>query len=145
VIEEDFPFRFSPKVTQGAEQWIQVRRFRRAEPAFQELRARGFRIFAATPHGDLTLEELPADAPLALVFGNENVGLSPEVLGQCDGTFRIPMFGFTESLNVSVAAGIALYFVASARRRLLGKSGDLSSENQEALMAEYTKKKGNAI
>jgi hypothetical protein len=55
------------------------------------------------------------------------------------------MFGFTESLNVSVAAGIALYVVASARRRLLGKSGDLSPEDQEALMAEYTKKKGNAI
>lgn len=145
VIEEDFPFQFSPKVTQGAEKWVRLRRFRRAEPAFQELRARGFRIFAATPHGDLSLEELAVDAPLALVFGNENVGLSPEVLGQCDGTFRIPMFGFTESLNVSVAAGIALYFVASARRRLLGKSGDLSSEDQEALMAEYTKKKGNAI
>jgi len=141
VIEEDFPFQFSPKVTQGAEKWVRLRRFRRVEPAFQELRARGFRIFAATPHGDLTLEDLPVDAPLALVFGNENVGLSPEVLGQCDGTFRIPMFGFAQSLNVSVAAGIALYFVASARRRLLGRPGDLSPSAQAALLAAYLRDK----
>ncbi len=144
VIEEDFPFHPSPKVTQGAERWIRVRRFRRAEPAFQELRARGFRIFAAMPQGDLTLEELPVDAPLALVFGNENEGLSPKILGKCDGTFRIPMFGFTESLNVSVAAGIVLYVVSSARRRFLGKTGDLLPGDQEALMAEYTKN-DNAI
>lgn len=137
VVEEDFPFRPSTKVTQGAERWVRVRRFRRAEPAFQELRERGFRIFAATPHGSVTLEELPVDAPLALVFGNENRGLSPEILALCDGTFCIPMFGFTESLNVSVAAGISLYFVASARRRLLGKAGDLSPSAQAALFAAY--------
>ena len=137
VIEEDFPFHPSPKVTQGAERWIWVRRFRRAEPAFQELRARGFRIFAAMPQGNLTLEELPIDAPLALVFGNENEGLSPEILAQCDGKFRIPMFGFTESLNVSVAAGIALYFASSARRRFLGKLGDLPPSAQAALLTAY--------
>ena len=141
VIEEDFPFHPSPKVTQGAERWIRVRRFRRAEPAFQELKARGFRIFAATPQGNSVLEELPVDAPLALVFGNENEGLGPEILAQCDGTFRIPMFGFTESLNVSVAAGIALYFVSSARRRFLGKPGDLSPSAQTALLAAYLEDK----
>lgn len=139
VIEEDFPFQPAPKVTHGAEKWVQVRRFRRAEPAFQELRARGFQIFAATPHGKLTLEELPVDAPLALVFGNEEQGLSPEILARCDGTFRIPMFGFTESLNVSVAAGIALYVVSSARRRWLGREGDLSPTDQEALWKKYQK------
>ena len=139
VIEEDFPFHPSPKVTQGAERWIRVRRFRRAEPAFQELRARGFRIFAAMPNGDSVLEELPVDAPLALVFGNENEGLGPEILAQCDGTFRIPMFGFTESLNVSVAAGIALYFVSSARRHRLGREGDLSPIDQEELRKQYEK------
>jgi len=74
---------------------------------------------------------------LALVFGNEKEGLSPEVLAQCDGTFRIPMFGFAQSLNVSVAAGIALYCVASARRRLLGRPGDLSPSAQAALLAAY--------
>lgn len=137
VVEEDFPFEPTPKVTNGAEKWVRLRRFRRAGLALQELRARGFRIFAATPQGSLALEELPVDSPLALVFGNEKEGLSPEVLAQCDGTFRIPMFGFSQSLNVSVAAGIALYFVASARRRFLGKNGDLSPADQAALLAEY--------
>ncbi len=137
VIEEDFPFQPAPKVTHGAEKWVKLRRFRRATPAFQELRERGFRIFAATPQGSMVLEEIPVDSPLALVFGNEKEGLNPEILAQCDGTFRIPMFGFSQSLNVSVAAGIALYFAASARRRFLGKNGDLSPLDEAALFAEY--------
>ncbi|MGC9075501.1 MAG: TrmH family RNA methyltransferase [Candidatus Bipolaricaulaceae bacterium] len=137
VIEEDFPFQPAPKVTHGAEKWVRLRRFRRAELAFQELRERGFRIFAAAPQGAIVLEEIPVDYPLALVFGNEKEGLSPEVLARCDGTFRIPMFGFSQSLNVSVAAGIALYFVSSARRRFLGKNGDLSPADEAALLAKY--------
>ncbi len=137
IIEEDRPFYPALKVTQGAEKWLRIKRFRRAEPALAELRARGFRIFAATPAGSIALEELPLASPLALVFGNEKEGISPEILAQCDGTFRVPMFGLTQSLNVSVAAGISLYFVASARRRTLGRAGDLSPAEQKALLAEY--------
>lgn len=137
VIEEDRPFYPSPKVTQGADRWLRIRRFRRAEPAFSELRGRGFRIFAATPTGSITVEELPLDSPLALVFGNEKEGISPHILALCDGTFRVPMFGLTQSFNVSVAAGISLYLASAARRRLLGQPGDLSPAEQKALLAEY--------
>ncbi len=137
VIEDEHPFWPSPKVTQGAEKWLRIRRFRRAEPAFAELRGRGFRIFAATPTGGITVEELPFELPLALVFGNEAEGLGPRILAQCHGTFRVPMWGFSQSLNVSVAAGIALYLAASARRRLLGQNGDLSQAAQESLVRVY--------
>lgn len=139
VIEEEHPFFPSPKVSLGAERWLKIRRFRRVEPAFSELRSRGFRLFVATPAGSITIEELPFSSPLALVFGNEKEGLSPEVLAQCDGTFRIPMYGFTESLNVSVAAGISLYLATRARRQFLGQPGDLPPAEQEALWAEYLK------
>lgn len=137
VIEEKHPFSPSPKITQGAEKWVRVRHFRRAEPALLELKSRGFRIFAAAPNGVMVLEDLPVDSPLALVFGNEVEGVGPEILAHCDGSFRIPMFGLTQSFNVSVAAGISLYVVASARRRFLGRLGDLSPAEQEALVREY--------
>ncbi|TMA13007.1 MAG: RNA methyltransferase [Deltaproteobacteria bacterium] len=82
--------------------------------------------------------ELPADRPMALLFGNEHEGPSPETLAACTGTFRIPMAGFTQSFNVSVAAGIALAHLASARRRLLGQPGDLSEEARVQLRDRFT-------
>ncbi len=137
VVEEDVPFRPAGQVSQGAERWVRLLRFRRGEAAFAALRAQGFRILAASPKGDLPVEELPGEEPLALVFGNEVEGIPPKLLAHCDGTFRIPMWGLTESLNVSVAAGISLYFAARARRQALGRAGDLTPAEQEALFAEY--------
>jgi tRNA (guanosine-2'-O-)-methyltransferase len=75
---------------------------------------------------------------MALLFGNEHEGPSPETLAACTGTFRIPMAGFTQSFNVSVAAGIALAHLASARRRLLGRPGDLSEEARVQLRDRFT-------
>ncbi len=145
VVEEEHPFVLSPRVTQGAEKWVRIRRFRRCEPALHELRCRDFRIFAATPAGDLDVQELPVEAALALVFGNEAEGVGPEILAQCDGTFRIPMWGFSQSLNVSVAAGITLYLVATARRQRLRREGDLSPAEQEALGREYSEGPGPGL
>lgn len=137
VVEEDVPFRPAPQVSQGAERWVRILRFRRGEAAFAALRAQGFRILAASPTGELAVEELPGDQPLALAFGNEVEGIPQKLLAQCHGTFRVPMWGLTESLNVSVAAGISLYFAVRARRRALGQAGDLTPAEQEALFAEY--------
>ncbi len=65
---------------------------------------------AATPHhDDYTPETLPLDRPVALLFGTELAGLSERTLGLADGYVRIPMVGFTESLNISVSAAILLY------------------------------------
>ena len=138
IVEEDVPFEPAKGVTQGAEKWIILRRFRRAERAIAALKETGYEIYAAVPReGSLSLEELPADRPLALAFGAEATGLSEKFLSACAGTFRIPMWGFSQSLNVSVAAAIALYHCARARRRYLGREGDLSSEELSALRARY--------
>lgn len=138
IIEELVPFEPSRAVTQGAEKWLSVKRFRRAERAFPELKEAGFRIYAAVPgKGAIPVEELPVEEPLALVFGNEKEGVSERALGFCDGTFRIPMWGFVESFNVSVAAAISLYISARRRRDLLGTDGDLAPEEREALRRRY--------
>ncbi len=140
IIEELVPFEPSRAVTQGAEKWLKIKRFRRAEKAFPELKKEGFWIYAAMPgKGAIPVEELPVEEPLALVFGNEKEGVSKKALEFCDGTFRIPMWGFVESFNVSVAAAISLYISARRRRELLGREGDLSSQEEEALMAHYLK------
>jgi tRNA (guanosine-2'-O-)-methyltransferase len=138
IIEEQVPFEPSRAVTQGAEKWLEVKRFRRAERAFSELKEKGYRIYIAMPgRGALPVEELPVGEPLALVFGNEKEGVSKKALGVCDGSFNVPMWGFVESFNVSVAAAISLYISARRRREILGSAGDLSPEEREALREKY--------
>jgi|Deesub1362B_J571_1020462.scaffolds.fasta_scaffold09656_2 tRNA (guanosine-2'-O-)-methyltransferase len=138
VIEQDFPFEPARGVTQGADKWLSIKRFRRVEPALEALRDQGYLIYAATPHSEgLSLEELPCQEKLALVFGNEATGVSPQTLAACSGTFWVPMWGFSQSYNVSVAAAISLYHCAQARRRHLGRPGDLSPAEQEALREHY--------
>ena len=85
------------------------------------------------------LEELPVDRPIALLLGNEHDGPSPATLAACDGSFRIPMAGFTQSFNVSVAGAVALYTVARARRALLGRAGDLNDAARSRLRSRYLK------
>src|SRR5205807_9014992 len=82
--------------------------------------------------------ELPAARPTARLSANEHEGPPPETLAACTGTFRIPMAGFTQSFNVSVAAGSALAHLAAARRRLLGRPGDLSEEARVQLRDRFT-------
>jgi tRNA (guanosine-2'-O-)-methyltransferase len=126
------------KVTQDAHKWIDVVQHRSGPAAVRDLVARGFSVFAghlercARPPA-----ELPADRPIALLFGHEHEGPSPETLRECTGTFRIPMAGFTQSFNVSVAAGIALSQICAGRRAFLNKPGDLDVSRKQALRSRY--------
>lgn len=97
-----------------------------------------------SPLTPIPLEEVDFSRPTALVFGNEKLGVSAELLALCDGAFTIPMYGLTESLNVSVAASIAIHHGRVARMAALRQSGelnqhggDLSAAAVEELLAIY--------
>lgn len=110
LIERRFGKRLDRKIAMGAQQWVTLYRHTRTKDCIEALRSRGYRIVATSPAeiGD-TLEEFIIDRPAALFFGTEKEGLSSEVLEAADAHLRIPMAGFTESLNISVAAAIILY------------------------------------
>ena len=76
----------------------------------------------------MELAAVPVDRPLCLVFGNEQAGLSAGARADCELHFRIPMVGMAESLNLSVAAGIALHALLERRRARIGAPGDLSGQ-----------------
>lgn len=109
--------RLSRRVALGSEKWLDTVRHSDPGRAFEELRRRGYSVWGAAVHGDPSLLEALPDGPLALVFGNEHRGLSEAALDRCDGCFRIPMYGFAESYNISVAAALALSATVAARRR----------------------------
>jgi tRNA (guanosine-2'-O-)-methyltransferase len=126
------------RVTQDADKWIDVVRHESGAAAARALAAQGFAVWAG--HLDaaaVPLEALPAEWPLALLFGNEHEGPSAGTLAACAGTFRIPMAGFTQSFNVSVAAALALHQATRARRAYLGRAGDLPAEARDRLRSRF--------
>lgn len=83
----------------------------------QSLKSKGYKIVATSPHaGSIDIHELDLHHPLAIVMGQENVGISDVVKAEADVFVKIPMHGFTESLNISVAAAILLQDISSRLR-----------------------------
>jgi tRNA (guanosine-2'-O-)-methyltransferase len=126
------------RVTQDAHKWLDVETHASGALAARALAGHGFAVYAG--HLDAQARaytQIAADRPVALLFGNEHEGPSAETLSACTGTFRIPMAGFTQSFNVSVAAGIALSQICAARRALLRTAGDLPPEDLRALRSRF--------
>ena len=145
VAEAGEPWRPSGRVTQNAFRWLDLERHTGFEDAAAALRDRGLRLLAAAFEGT-HLAEVDFTLPTALVFGNESRGLPEPVVAACDGSFSIPMYGLSQSLNISVAAGVSLHWAAEARRRAWGRTGDLDEAQQDALRRRfYLQAAGNKV
>lgn len=131
IIEGEEPFVASTRVTTGAERWLDVIRHSTAEACIDSFHDRGFRVYVATTDGELKPEDLPAVQKLAIVFGNEHSGVRQAVMRRADGRYSIPMKGFVQSLNVSVATAITLHAATS------GRAGDLTPSERTLLRARF--------
>lgn len=110
ALEEENVFNPNLKVTKGAETWVQVEKMPNNLDSLKEIKSRGYRILAVSPEKNATmLPDYEVKEPIALVFGTELEGVSDEILDFADETLAIPMYGFTKSFNVSVAAAICMY------------------------------------
>jgi tRNA (guanosine-2'-O-)-methyltransferase len=108
----------------GTFKWTDVYVFEDLEECFRRVRERYGRVLATLPNeGSRSLYELELDQPTALLFGNEDEGISPEAIALCDGFFTIPQAGFAESLNISVACAVTLY-EAYRQRAAIGRYSD---------------------
>ncbi len=135
AVEGFEPFSMSKKVGLQCDQWMDFHLHATTEGCYHALRDRGHQIWAAAPGGEVSLEELPDEGSVALVFGNERDGLTDVALEGADGTFSIPMHGFTGSFNLSVSVSLAVYTQAARMRRVLGAPGDLPAARLEELQA----------
>jgi tRNA (guanosine-2'-O-)-methyltransferase len=131
VLERDARLIASQRVTQGADRWLDVVRHSDPLACVRGLRERGYAVYCAMMDGETTPEQLAAIPRVALVFGNEQDGVGGDLQRLCDGRYTIPMRGFVQSLNVSVAAGLTLY--AATR----GRPGDLPQAELEVLRARF--------
>ncbi|MEM9076516.1 MAG: RNA methyltransferase [Bacteroidota bacterium] len=109
VVEDRFGKRLDKNIAMGAEQWVDVHRYRTTSECIESLKENGYQIIGTTPHIDSNyLKAFGVDAKTALFFGTEKEGLSEEVMQKADGFLKIPMVGFSESLNISVSAAIII-------------------------------------
>lgn len=134
----DYPWSPNAKVTQGCDKWLDISVHRDFPTCAAQLKARGYRVLAsALKDGAQSLYTLSFDVKTALVFGNERFGVSDEVLAHADGTFVIPMLGFTQSLNISAACSATLTQVTAWRLAKLGAMGDLNDVEKTALRTRW--------
>jgi tRNA (guanosine-2'-O-)-methyltransferase len=132
------PFDRNKKISQNADKWLDVRRWRSTKECLAHLRAQGFAIYVThLGPGSRPLRDLSFAEKVALVFGNESRGVSDEAAGLADATFAIPMRGFVQSLNVSVAAAISISRAVERRVLERGRHGDLGEAEATALRERF--------
>ena len=132
-------------VSKGCERWLSSHWHETAEGCVEALHRDGFRVLLAKPADDsVPLHSVDFAQKVALVFGNEHAGVSPEFDGMADGRVHIPMMGFVESFNVSVAVAICVSHASRARRLALGSETDMTPGERDALLAGWLKRELDA-
>jgi tRNA (guanosine-2'-O-)-methyltransferase len=145
VIESNYQFYASNQVAKGAQKWLNFLLFNKRNTnntldCIADLKSKGYKIIATTPHNDsCLLYDFDINQKSAFFFGVEKDGLSNDVLDNADGFLKIPMVGFTESLNISVAAAIVLQDVTQ-RLKKSDVDWQLSAQEKEQLYLEWLEK-----
>ncbi|WBX75359.1 RNA methyltransferase [Tenacibaculum ovolyticum] len=143
AIENRFTNKVSRHVAKGSQKWLNINRYKEdgdnTKACLEDLRAKGYQIIGTTPHTDsCVLADFDVTKKSAFVFGAEKDGISDYIKQEADGFLKIPMVGFTESLNISVAAAITLNDVTS-RLRKTAVNWELSAEEKRVLYFEWIK------
>jgi tRNA (guanosine-2'-O-)-methyltransferase len=132
------PWDRNRKISQNADKWLDVHRWRSTAECLAHLKADGFAIYVThLGPGSRPLGELSFAGKVALVFGNESRGVSDEAVRLADATYAIPMRGFVQSFNVSVAAAISIAKAVERRELERGRHGDLDPGDAAALRERF--------
>ena len=144
IIENRNPYEVNRDIVVGSDKWINIHKYNRQDQntlqCFKQLRSKGYRIVATSPHkNDVLITELPLNQKTAIVLGNEGDGLSETALQHADAFVKIPMYGFTESYNISVSAAISLYELTGKMRKEV-PGWQLTADEKNTLLLDYALK-----
>jgi tRNA (guanosine-2'-O-)-methyltransferase len=149
VIENKYKTYVSNQVGKGSQKWLTFHRYNQKEHNTQDcidaVKSKGYQIIATTPHENSNfVADFDVSKKSAFVFGVEKEGVSEMMLNQADGHLKIPMYGFTESLNVSVAAAIVLQDI-TARLRKTEIDWSLDSTEKQVIYSQWLQKSIKSI
>ncbi|CAM3367776.1 TrmH family RNA methyltransferase [Aequorivita lipolytica] len=140
VVEEKVSKRIDKEIAMGAQKWVDLKRYHSIKECIKDLKNNEYQILATTPHDNSTmLHDFDVSKKSAFFFGKESDGLSDTVMNAADGFLKIPMYGFTESLNISVSAAIILQSVVSKMKQS-DVNWQLSKEEKFELEMQWLKK-----
>ncbi len=139
IIENKNAYTVNRDIALGSPKWLDIHKYKQEENntvnCINLLKEKGYRIVATSPHEkNYTLDELPVDKPLALIFGTELTGISDIVKDNADEFVKIPMFGFTESFNISVSAALCLHSLTAKLHKSNAPWQLKDSEKDELLL-----------
>jgi tRNA (guanosine-2'-O-)-methyltransferase len=135
IVEEINSKRIDREIAMGAQKWVDLKRYNTTKSCIEDLRSKGYQIIATTPHiEDCELIDFDISKKACFFFGRETEGLSQQVMDEADYFLKIPMVGFTESLNISVSAAIILQHVTA---KLLKSEIDWKLTDKELLEKRF--------
>jgi len=142
IIEEFNEYRLAKGMAQGSEKWISLNFYSEFEDNTQacidQLRDNGYAIVATTPHGkEFLIDDFDVSVKSAFFFGTEKTGLSEQILDQADQFVKIPMFGFTESFNISVSVALVLQTIMAKLRHSQGIDWRLTEAEKIELKVDW--------
>ncbi len=137
IIETFEKFKNANRVTQGADKWVEAKKWKSTTEFILYAKKNKIRICVTSLEAAKPIHEIDFSTPLALVLGNEKDGVSKEIIEAADERVIIPMPGFVQSFNISVAGALCLYQIYQDRLRRLGRVEDVTPEQIEILKAHY--------
>ena len=141
IIENKHAYTVNKDIAMGSPKWLNLYNYRKQEnnslDCITKLKEKGYRIVATSPNENVcNIDDLKIDKPLALFFGTELTGISETVSQHADEFVKIPMYGFTESFNISVSAALCLRSLTEKLHKS-GESWHLNQEEKEELLLKW--------
>jgi tRNA (guanosine-2'-O-)-methyltransferase len=145
IIENENIYDINPDVALGSNKWLDLIKYNQKNnntaDAITSLKKKGYRVVATTPHThDVNLDNFNLEkGKIALLFGTELLGLSEQALDLADEYVKIPMYGFTESFNISVSAAIILHTLSNKLRNSESINWHLTSDEKNEILLQWYK------
>lgn len=143
IIENYNTYNVNPNIALGASKWLSLKKYNQKEfntpDCLVALKKQGYKLVATSPHNfDYTIHDLPIDQKVAIMLGTELQGLTDKAFELADTVVNIPMFGFTESFNISVSAALIMFELT---RRLHDSNIDwrLDEEEQTEVLLDWAR------
>ena len=137
LIETQDKFKSAKGVSRGSDKWVEIKKWKSTTEAVKSIKAQGYQLVVTTLEGGKPISEVDFSKPTALVLGNEKDGASREMIEAADHRIIVPMTGFVQSFNISVAGALSLYHIYQERMTKLGANADLTPEQKNILKAIY--------
>lgn len=138
IVETFEKFKEANRVTQGADKWVEVKKYKSTSSCIEHLKSQGYQICVTALAADsVPISAVDFSKATALVLGNEKQGVSAEMIAAADKKIIIPMPGFVQSFNISVAGALAMYHILSDRIQKLGRNEDLGLDEIHILNMVY--------